>query len=509
MTLQASNEQLRKVQGCQVTSTDIHASGKRTAVATQPDQTEHADVFVVESGRAIRPQGLVGLVMLGLRHRWAVDAALLFVVLFVVSLQIPLGSLNPFFVAVAATLVTLQMARRIGAYTTAANDTRAVATQRVAQAVGSAALVFLVGVYIVDLGHDRMWLPIATVGALGAMLLHRSVASKVESHAKVAPHMVTRLALLGDGDAIHEFEKIDRDDALQVVVQRTQLDTFDDIRPALRKTDQLIQKVHNGEVDRVVVLATAPGIPVVNAVVRRCSMNGVGVDLLTGATGVRPSRLDIGRLRGFSTVHIRPGIHGRGRVVLKRVFDLVVASLALVALSPVMIAAALAVKLGSSGPVLYKQRRLGRNGQQFEMIKFRSMRPDADQMLMELSAANEADGPLFKIKDDPRITSVGGFLRRTSMDELPQLWNVVRGDMSLVGPRPALAIEADGWPIELFDRLEVPPGITGMWQVNGRSTTSFADYARLDLYYVDNWTIGLDMVILARTIPALLGRDAY
>ncbi|MCL4110587.1 UNVERIFIED_CONTAM: hypothetical protein GTU68_035561 [Idotea baltica] len=161
-----------------------------------------------------------------------------------------------------------------------------------------------------------------------------------------------------------------------------------------------------------------------------------------------------------------------------------------------MAVAAIAVKVGSTGPVFYKQRRLGRGGQQFEMIKFRSM-------------LNEADGPLFKIKDDPRITRVGGILRRTSIDELPQLWNVVRGHMSLVGPRPALAIEADGWPIELFDRLEVPPGITGLWQVNGRSNASFADYARLDLYYVDNWTIGLDVAILARTIPALLGRGAY
>ena len=132
------------------------------------------------------------------------------------------------------------------------------------------------------------------------------------------------------------------------------------------------------------------------------------------------------------------------------------------------------------------------------------MVPNAHQLRHELAALNEADGPLFKIKNDPRVTRVGRFLRKTSLDELPQLWNVLRGEMSLVGPRPALPEEATLWAPELRDRLRVQPGITGMWQVSGRSNTSFEEYSRLDLYYVDNWSLLADLTILGKTVPAVL-----
>lgn len=489
-----------------MTSTPTHATTTRQTAATRATETES---IRLAPPSLPRPSGVRGIAVALLRKPVAIDALLLFAAFLFASMQAPISSQHPALVALFATGVTIGLARKRGVYTVAATDSRLVASRRAGEALGIAAAGFLLLAYVTDFAHDRSWLLLAAGGAAGVFVLHRSAALALASHPKVLPFLTTRLALIGDASSIAEFEKLDSEDPRRVVVERTNIDTYDDVRPALRKVDRLIGMVHNGEIDRVVVLATAPGVPVVNAVVRRCSMRGVSVDILTGATGVRSSRIDVGRLSGFSTVHIRPGLHGQSRVVLKRAFDMVVASLALVALSPVMVGAAIAVKIGSSGPVFYKQRRLGRGGQQFEMIKFRSMLPEADQMLVDLTDQNEADGPLFKIKDDPRITRVGGILRRTSIDELPQLWNVVRGDMSLVGPRPALAIEADGWPIELFDRLEVPPGITGLWQVNGRSNASFADYARLDLYYVDNWTIGLDVAILARTIPALLGRGAY
>jgi lipopolysaccharide/colanic/teichoic acid biosynthesis glycosyltransferase len=157
--------------------------------------------------------------------------------------------------------------------------------------------------------------------------------------------------------------------------------------------------------------------------------------------------------------------------------------------------------------VLFSQQRVGRGGKPFTIRKFRTMVVDAEAQLPQLMALNEADGPLFKMRNDPRITKVGHFLRRTSIDELPQLLNVVRGEMSMVGPRPALPTEAAQWEPKLRQRLRVRPGLTGMWQVHGRSNATFKAYGRLDLYYVDNWTLITDLSIIGRTFPSLLRRD--
>jgi exopolysaccharide biosynthesis polyprenyl glycosylphosphotransferase len=195
------------------------------------------------------------------------------------------------------------------------------------------------------------------------------------------------------------------------------------------------------------------------------------------------------------------------RAGAKRLFDVVVTGSALLVLSPIMIAVALAVKLSSPGPVLFRQERVGRSDKPFHMLKFRSMVVDAEKRLAELSEANEGAGPLFKMKDDPRVTRVGRFIRKTSLDELPQLFNVLRNEMSLVGPRPALRSEMAQWSPDLYARLEVKPGITGMWQVSGRSGTSFDEYTRLDLYYVHNWSLLVDVSILVRTLPAVVKSD--
>jgi lipopolysaccharide/colanic/teichoic acid biosynthesis glycosyltransferase len=187
----------------------------------------------------------------------------------------------------------------------------------------------------------------------------------------------------------------------------------------------------------------------------------------------------------------------------------VAASLGLLVAGPVLLVAAALIKLEDGGPVFFRQSRLGRDGVPFGMLKLRSMVPDAEARLAEVAELNEADGPLFKVRDDPRITRIGRFIRKTSIDELPQLWNVVRGDMSLVGPRPALEREAEHWSPAVRGRLRVRPGITGMWQVHGRSESSFDDYARLDLYYVDNWSLLTDIEILLKTVPAVVrGRGA-
>ena len=165
---------------------------------------------------------------------------------------------------------------------------------------------------------------------------------------------------------------------------------------------------------------------------------------------------------------------------------------------------ALIIKISSRGPIFFAQTRSGLNGRKFTVYKFRSMVAGAEEMKEDLKYLNEEDGPVFKIKQDPRLTPFGKFIRVTSIDELPQLWNVLRNEMSMVGPRPALPAEVEEWDHDLHERLRVKPGITGMWQVHGRSNADFGEYARLDLYYVHNWSLMVDLAILARTVPAVL-----
>lgn len=192
---------------------------------------------------------------------------------------------------------------------------------------------------------------------------------------------------------------------------------------------------------------------------------------------------------------------------LKRSVDFVGSLALLTLLAPVMAAVALAIKFEDGGPVLFRQVRVGRGGEVFNCLKFRSMVTDAEARLAALTALNEGAGPLFKMTNDPRITRIGRVIRRYSLDELPQLWNVLRGDMSLVGPRPALTRETAEYDDDTRRRLEVRPGLTGLWQVSGRSRLSWDDTVRLDLYYVDNWSMTQDLVILAKTAKAVVGSD--
>ena len=194
----------------------------------------------------------------------------------------------------------------------------------------------------------------------------------------------------------------------------------------------------------------------------------------------------------------------------KRVFDVVLSAAVLVLLSPVFIAVAIAIVLDSPGPILFRQKRVGMNGRGFWFYKFRSMHEDAEQRLQQLMALNEAEGPVFKIRRDPRITRVGALLRRTSLDEFPQFWNVLRGEMSIVGPRPPLPAEVQKYERWQLRRLSMKPGITCLWQVSGRSDLGFDRWMELDLHYIDNWSLWHDLEILARTVPAVLtGRGAH
>ncbi|MBI5027854.1 MAG: sugar transferase, partial [Actinobacteria bacterium] len=190
---------------------------------------------------------------------------------------------------------------------------------------------------------------------------------------------------------------------------------------------------------------------------------------------------------------------------VKRTFDVLGSAVLLLLAAPVMGLVALAIRLEDGGPIMFRQPRVGLRGEVFECLKFRSMCVDAEERLAALVAQNEGAGPLFKMTQDPRITRVGRFIRRFSLDELPQLWNAFRGDMSLVGPRPALPKEVAEYDSDARRRLDVRPGLTGLWQVSGRSNLSWEETVRLDLYYVDNWSMVQDLMILAKTAKAVVG----
>jgi exopolysaccharide biosynthesis polyprenyl glycosylphosphotransferase len=194
------------------------------------------------------------------------------------------------------------------------------------------------------------------------------------------------------------------------------------------------------------------------------------------------------------------------RRVLKRPFDIAASLIGFAILSPLLLAISVAVKLDSRGPVLFRQIRVGKDGREFWFYKFRSMVVDAEAQKQKLMHLNELEGPVFKISNDPRITKVGTFLRRTSLDELPQLLNVLRGDMSLVGPRPPLPNEVEKYEAWQREKLTVVPGITCLWQISGRNHIGFTEWMRLDIEYIRRQSLGLDVKILSRTLPAVLSR---
>jgi exopolysaccharide biosynthesis polyprenyl glycosylphosphotransferase len=236
-----------------------------------------------------------------------------------------------------------------------------------------------------------------------------------------------------------------------------------------------------------------------------CELHGIIMRLDSDIFGLKTSRSQADELIGEHYITSYPHSWRGWPVVVKRVIDFLVASLLLLLLLPLLLVVSLIVKLNSHGPVFFFQERIGYNKRRFRIYKFRTMVPNAEKLMGQLEQLNEVAGPVFKIKNDPRITPVGKFLRRTSIDELPQLINVIKGDMSLVGPRPLPVRDYNGFNEDWQRRrFSIRPGITCLWQVNGRSSITFDQWMKLDLQYVDEWSLWLDLKILARTIPAVL-----
>jgi exopolysaccharide biosynthesis polyprenyl glycosylphosphotransferase len=279
--------------------------------------------------------------------------------------------------------------------------------------------------------------------------------------------------------------------------------------PVLYELEEVLAKEAVDEV--FVALPVERYSNIVDGVVQQCEEQGIMVRVRTPMFNLKIARSHMDDLDGVPVISIHSGPQEGWQLFVKRLIDVACSALLLILLSPLLLLVTLLIKATSPGPVFFRQERIGLNKRRVQLLKFRTMVPDADEKQLELEHLNEADGPVFKIKKDPRVTPVGRFLRRFSIDELPQLFNVLAGEMSLVGPRP-LPIR----DVEKIDeqwhkrRFSVKPGLTCLWQVNGRSDVNFERWVRLDLQYIDQWSLGLDVKILAKTIPAVIrGSGAY
>lgn len=292
----------------------------------------------------------------------------------------------------------------------------------------------------------------------------------------------------------HVASATDRAHARDRGVRRHILGDLDDIQSIL----------HREVVDEVVICLDVEDRALIEPVARICEDEGRVVRIPLRDLGpVVPG----GRIEEFDGMDVQSLVYGPDRAIgmlVKRSIDVALAVVALIVSSPLLLAVAVAIRLRDGSPVFFRQTRIGLHGRPFRLVKFRTMVPDAESRLAGLAGANEISGPAFKLTDDPRMTGTGRWLRRTSIDELPQLWNVLRGEMSLVGPRPPLPDEVSAYDVWHRRRLSMQPGITGLWQVSARREADFDRWVRLDLDYIDRWSLWLDFKIMARTIPAML-----
>ncbi len=337
--------------------------------------------------------------------------------------------------------------------------------------------------------------------AFVALMLKEELVRKLIEAQVSSDGLRKRLILAGPGD---ETAKV------REYLQYKSTDGFD-IVEVVEMTDEFVaglpEMLHKYSANAVVLCARHTVFGLVEKAIQTCELEGVEVWLMADFFKTEISQASLDEFYGRPILVFRSVPEASWQAVAKQVIDFVGAGLALCFVGPfVMLPVAILIRITSPGPVLFKQQRAGLNGRPFNMYKFRSMVNNAEQLKQELAQLNEMSGPVFKVANDPRITPIGRFIRKWSMDELPQLWNIVKGEMSLVGPRPLPVDEVDRFDDRAHRRrLSVKPGLTCLWQVSGRNEVKdFKDWVRLDLEYIDNWTIWLDLKILARTVPVVL-----
>jgi exopolysaccharide biosynthesis polyprenyl glycosylphosphotransferase len=396
-------------------------------------------------------------------------------------------------------------------YTAAAVTSVTAEVRRLLHAVAAAVACTAILSLFLGTETSRVWLLLTFGTALPTLVIERSIIRHAFRRARTRGQLQRRVVIIGtNAEALGIVQMLSSNTGLgyQVLGLLECGDPTPGISPvrvlgSWRDAPEIVQSLG---ATGVIIATSAIDTPVANRLARELIEIGCHVELTSGLVDISADRLLARPLGRRAVMYIEPVRRLGWRAVAKRTFDIIIATGLLVFASPVLAIAALLIKLDSNGPVFFSQVRVGKDGKLFRVRKLRTMVNDAEQQLELLRDRSDIDGPLFKMRDDPRVTRVGKVLRKASIDELPQLLNVLVGEMSIVGPRPALPSEALEWTDDLRSRLRVKPGITGMWQVNGRSTASFDDYVRHDLYYVDNWSLLTDLAILAKTVPVVLFR---
>lgn len=365
------------------------------------------------------------------------------------------------------------------------------------------------------LGIARGYLVMAFPLGLVALVVSRWAWRKWLVRQRLAGRSLLRSIIVGSTDSIQYMaDQLKRFpyagyEAIGVCLPRAQAAGLREVAglPVLGSFADVAAAARDGGADSV-ILTSSDQLP--PATVRRIAWSletsDVELAVAPALTEIAGPRIHIRQLAGLPLLHVAVPQYEGSRQAAKAVFDVATAVVLGIVLSPLLLVLALVVRFSSPGPVIFRQERVGLNGRPFRMLKFRTMVDGAEDRLGELLPLNEGSGLLFKVRDDPRVTPVGRFLRRYSLDELPQLWNVIRGDMSIVGPRPPLPSEVERYEPDVRRRLLVKPGVTGPWQISGRSDLSWAEGVRLDLFYVENWSLVGDLLMIWRTLRVVVRR---
>jgi exopolysaccharide biosynthesis polyprenyl glycosylphosphotransferase len=394
-------------------------------------------------------------------------------------------------------------------------------TGPIARSLSFGVVALVLATYVAKLpGLSRAWTLLLWVFCIAAVLTSRALISLGLAAARRRGRMLRSTLIVGSNSESADIVRVLKGSPEAGLVpvgcltssqaERLSLDYCSHDMPVLGTARELVSIAVEQRIDTIIIASSAFDHDVLARMLAEVRSLDADVHVSSGLFEVLTSRVLVTEVAGVPLITVRGLSLSRGNLLVKRVFDLVVGGAVILAGLPVWLLVATAIKLTSPGPVLYAQTRVGRDGAHFPMFKFRSMYVDADARLAELQAENEASGPLFKMRDDPRVTPVGKWMRKFSIDEFPQLLNVMRGEMSLVGPRPPLPFEVERYSVDDWRRMEVVPGMTGLWQVSGRSNLTFDEMVRLDLFYIQNWSVPLDLSLIARTVPAVLfARGAY
>jgi exopolysaccharide biosynthesis polyprenyl glycosylphosphotransferase len=422
------------------------------------------------------------------------------------------GGRNATALASVGAAVTAAALARARLYRARECTIRAIETARIARTTTLAAALALAATTVIDVEHPIRVVVWGAAFALLLLLVSRAAYRSVLMRARRDGRFLRPVVVVGTNDEGRDLIELMSDNAAfgyHVVGVIGSHDHFVAARlpvPYLGDIDEIDDALELTGASGAIVAGSSLPVTELNEVVRHLLDRGRHVQLSSGLRRFDQRRVLLQELAYEPVLYLEPAVLSPWQECAKRVLDVVIASIALVISAPVFIAAALAIKLTSRGPVLFVQERIGRHGQPFRVYKLRTMIDGAEDSVITLMEKNERHGPLFKITNDPRRTPVGRFLEASSLDELPQLLNVLKGDMSLVGPRPALGSEVEQFDAELLERLRVRPGVTGIWQLEARDDPSFATYRRLDLFYVENWSLSLDVAIVVGTIADVLVR---